>query len=69
MAKKNKENSDILEITEPTQTENAPENENKVVISEEKPKGVVEVKTEVKIVPEPKKTISVVKSWKSSNKK
>lgn len=69
MAKKNKENSDSLEITEPTQTENAPENENKVVISEEKPKGVVEVKTEVKIVPEPKKTISVVKSWKSSNKK
>lgn len=69
MAKKNKENSDSLEITEPTKTENATENENKVVISEEKPKGVVEVKTEVKIVPEPKKTISVVKSWKSSNKK
>lgn len=68
MAKKNKENSDSLEITEPTKTENATENENKVVISE-KPKGVVEVKTEVKIVPEPKKTISVVKSWKSSNKK
>lgn len=69
MAKKNRDNSEFLENKEPTQPENTSENENNVVISDEKPKGIVEVETEIKNVPVPKKGKSLVKTWKSSLKK
>lgn len=43
------------------------EPQNEIVIEETK-QGVPETKSEIKEIPEPKKGVSLVKSWKSSLK-